>query len=57
MANHSSALRDGSRSHPPVVKFQKLTFVAYPFTHTTCLRVCITSTRSVCAAITASMSL
>ena len=30
---------------------------AYPFTHTTCLSVCTTSTRSRCAAITASMSL
>ena len=30
---------------------------AQPFTHTTCFSVCTTSTRSVCAAITASMSL
>jgi hypothetical protein len=29
----------------------------YPFTHTTCLSVCTISTRSACAAITASMSL
>ena len=28
-----------------------------PFTHTTCLSVCTTSTRSLCACITASMSL
>ena len=30
---------------------------AHPFTHTTCFKVCTTSTRSFCAAITASMSL
>ena len=29
----------------------------YPFTHTTCLSVYTTSTRSFCASITASMSL
>ena len=29
----------------------------YPFTQTTCRKVCTTSTRSLCAAITASMSL
>jgi hypothetical protein len=33
------------------------TGLAYPFTHTTCLSVCTTSTRSFCASITASMSL
>ena len=29
----------------------------YPFTHTTCFKVCITSTRSAWLAITVSMSL
>ena len=31
--------------------------MAYPFTHTTCLSVCTMSTRSACAAMTASMDL
>ena len=33
------------------------TNLSYPFTHTTCLSVYTTSTRSFCASITASMSL
>jgi hypothetical protein len=35
----------------------KVSLTSQPFTHTTCFSVCTTSTRSLCAAITALMSL